>query len=37
MLDNVGRSLGLDGLIPRMSTGPFVGDGRLARLNRKIA
>lgn len=37
VLNNAGRSLGLDGLIPRMSTGPFVGDGRLARLYRKIA
>jgi hypothetical protein len=37
VLNDAGKSLGLDGLIARMSTGPFVGDGRLARLYRKIA
>jgi hypothetical protein len=37
LVDNAGRILGLDGLIPRMSRGPFIGEGRLARLYRKIA
>ncbi|HEY7551683.1 MAG TPA: DoxX family protein [Hyphomicrobiaceae bacterium] len=37
VLDNGGRSLGLDGLIARMSKGPFVGDGAVARLYRRIA
>ncbi|MBO0765358.1 MAG: DoxX family protein [Hyphomicrobiaceae bacterium] len=37
VLNSAGRSLGLDGLIPRMSNGPLVGDGTLARLYRRIA
>jgi hypothetical protein len=37
VLDNAGRSLGLDGLLARAPFGPSVGDGALARLYRKIA
>ena len=37
VLDNAGRSLGLDELLARVPFGPFVGDGALARLYRKIA
>jgi hypothetical protein len=37
VLNNAGKSLGLDELIPRMATGPFAGDGALARLYRRIA
>jgi hypothetical protein len=37
VLNNAGRSLGLDGLIARMSKGLFVGDGTVARLYRRIA
>jgi hypothetical protein len=37
VLDNAGRSLGLDGLIARMSKGPFVGGGAVARLYRRVA
>jgi hypothetical protein len=37
VLDNAGTSLGLDGLLARAPFGPFVGDGALARLYRRIA
>jgi hypothetical protein len=37
VLNNAGRSLGLDALIARTPFGPFVGDGVLARFYRKIA
>jgi hypothetical protein len=37
VLDNAGRSLGLDGLLARAPSGPFVGDGALARFYQKIA
>jgi hypothetical protein len=37
VLDNAGRSLGLDAILARAPIGPFVGDGVVARLYRKIA
>ena len=37
VLNNAGKSLGLDALIARTPFGPFSGDGVLARLYRKIA
>jgi hypothetical protein len=36
VLNNAGRSLGLDALIARAPFGPFAGDGMLARLYRKV-
>ena len=37
VLTNAGRSLGLDALIARAPSGPFAGDGGVARLYRRIA
>jgi hypothetical protein len=37
ILNNAGKSLGLDGLIARAPSGPFAGDGLLARLYRRVA
>jgi hypothetical protein len=37
VLNNAGKSLGLDALIARAPFGPFAGDGIVARLYRKIA
>jgi hypothetical protein len=37
VLDNAGTSLGLDELLARKPIGPFVGDGLVAHLYRKIA
>jgi hypothetical protein len=37
VLDNAGRSLGLDAILARAPIAPFVGDGFVARLYRKIA
>jgi uncharacterized membrane protein YphA (DoxX/SURF4 family) len=37
VVHNVGRSLGLDALLTREPVGPFAGDGRIARLYRKVA
>jgi hypothetical protein len=37
VLDNAGTSLGLDGLLARKPIGPFVGDGLVAHVYRKIA
>jgi hypothetical protein len=37
ILNNAGKSLGLDGLIARAPFGPFAGDGLVARLYRRIA
>jgi hypothetical protein len=37
VLNNAGKSLGLEALISRTPFGPFAGDGALARLYRKIA
>jgi uncharacterized membrane protein YphA (DoxX/SURF4 family) len=37
LLNNAGRSLGLDALLVRAPVGPFAGDGRLARLYRRVA
>jgi len=37
LLSNAGRSLGLDGLLSREPMGPFSGDGRIARLYRRLA
>jgi hypothetical protein len=37
LLNNAGRSLGLDGLIARAPFGPFAGDGLAARLYRRLA
>ena len=36
VLTNAGKSLGLDALIARAPSGPFAGDGGLARLYRRI-
>jgi hypothetical protein len=37
VLNQAGKSLGLDGLLARAQSGPFVGEGRLARAYRRIA
>jgi hypothetical protein len=37
LLNNAGKSLGLDGLIARAPFGPFAGDGLAARLYRRLA
>jgi hypothetical protein len=37
VLNNAGKSLGLDALIARAPFGPFAGDGIVARFYRKIA
>jgi hypothetical protein len=37
ILNNAGKSLGLDGLIARAPFGPFAGDGLAARLYRRLA
>jgi len=37
VLNNAGRSLGLDALLARAPFGPFAGDGVAARLYRRIA
>jgi hypothetical protein len=37
VVTNAGRSLGLDAMVARAPTGPFAGDGALARAYRKIA
>jgi len=37
LLNNAGKSLGLDALLARAPFGPFVGDGFVARLYRRIA
>jgi hypothetical protein len=37
LLDNAGKSLGLDALLARRPVGPFAGDGVVARLYRKLA
>jgi hypothetical protein len=37
LLNNAGKSLGLDGLIARTPFGPFAGDGLVARLYRRLA
>ena len=37
LLHNAGRSLGLDALLAREPVGPFVGDGLIARLYRRVA
>jgi len=37
VLNNAGKSLGLDGLIARVPFGPFAGDGLLSRLYRAVA
>jgi hypothetical protein len=37
ILNNAGKSLGLDGLIAHSPFGPFAGDGLVARLYRRIA
>jgi hypothetical protein len=37
VLNGAGKSLGLDALFARAPSGPFAGDGPLARLYRKIA
>jgi hypothetical protein len=37
VLNNAGKSLGLDALIARAPFGPFAGDGILARLYRRLA
>ena len=37
VLNNAGKSLGLDALLARAPVGAFAGDGVLARLYRKIA
>lgn len=37
LLSKAGRSLGLDGLLSRGPMGPFSGDGRIARLYRRLA
>jgi hypothetical protein len=37
VLNNAGKSLGLDAPIDRAPFGPFAGDGGLARLYRRVA
>lgn len=37
ILSNAGKSLGLDALLSRNAFGPFVGDGRIAQLYRRLA
>jgi len=37
VLNHAGKSLGLDGLLARARSGPFAGEGRLARAYRRIA
>jgi len=37
VLNNAGRSLGLDGLLARAPFGPFAGEGMIGRAYRKIA
>jgi hypothetical protein len=37
LLNNAGKSLGLDGLIARTPFGPFAGGGLVARLYRRVA
>jgi len=37
LLNNAGRSLGMDALLARKPIGPFVGEGLIARLYRKVA
>ena len=37
LLNNAGRSMGLDALLARKSIGPIAGDGVVARLYRKVA
>ena len=37
LLNNAGKSLGLDGLIARAQYGPLAGDGLVARLYRRLA
>ena len=37
VVTNAGRSLGLDALVARVPSGPFAGDGLLARAYRKVA
>jgi hypothetical protein len=37
VLNQAGRSLGLDGLLARAQSGPLAGEGRLARVYRRIA
>lgn len=37
IVTNAGRSLGLDAWITRQPFGPFVGEGRIARLYRRLA
>jgi hypothetical protein len=37
ILNNAGKSLGLDGLIARAPFGPFAGDGLAARLYRRLS
>ena len=36
-ITSAGKSLGLDGLLTRSATGPFVGSGLVARLYRALA
>jgi uncharacterized membrane protein YphA (DoxX/SURF4 family) len=37
IVNDAGKSLGLDALLSRKPIGPFVGDGRIARLYRRLA
>jgi hypothetical protein len=37
VVTNAGRSLGLDALLARASTGPFAGEGLIARSYRRLA
>jgi hypothetical protein len=37
LMNNAGKSLGLDGMIARAPFAPFTGDGLVARLYRRIA
>jgi hypothetical protein len=37
VLNNAGKSLGLDGLLARAPFGPFAGEGMIGRVYRKIA
>ena len=37
VLNNAGRSLGLDDLLARTPRGLFVGDGSIARVYRRVA
>ena len=37
VLNNAGKSLGIDALLARAPVGPFAGDGLIARLYRRVA